>query len=231
MRTHTEQALSWGALPTAALVAFVGLAFMGCNETGPTDLDRQDPATVVFKKGGKPLNQCGGTPDVGITFRDDPGDALQSDGQGPYVDGLIRAGISGNGNLILWPAANRDDSRWVNVTTTEGAFEATRRIFTNNHVNPGGDNACGLIGMTNGSTGSAVLEAELDEDGIVRYGKNCDGSLNMSPVVTTRSLGGDSWTITGASGIHCQSNGLKGKKKKLVEVGTAGPFSMSLVTI
>ncbi len=127
-----------------------------------------------------------------------------------------------------------DSDRFVKVTTTAGSFDTKDRIYTNNH-----DNSCAFAGMANGSTGSAVLEAELNtdgiDDGIVRYGKNCDGVADANDptrVVTTRSDDGLSWTITGISGVHCKNvSGNKGKKGGLVPVGTAGPFSMTLEAI
>jgi hypothetical protein len=145
--------------------------------------------------------------------------------------------ISGNGNLMFWLGEN--NPRFVSVTTTGPFNGGTRnRIFTNNHTNPGGDNASGLLGMVEGSSGTAVLEAELhvqssDPYQVVRYGKDCGGTgsgggavVAATKVGTTRLGDGRTWTITGTSGVHCKQ---VGKKPGLTQVGTAGPFSMTLV--
>lgn len=107
------------------------------------------------------------------------------------------------------------------------------RIYTNGHDSETSEDlGCGFKDVPNGGTGSAVLEAELDADGIVRYGKDCDGN----PVAATRigiirSSDGLTWTVEGTSGVHCQSNGLRGRNSGLVEVGTAGAFFMTLEDI
>jgi hypothetical protein len=86
--------------------------------------------------------------------------------------------------------------------------------------------------MAHGSTGTAAFEAELVKGAtsaaIIRYGKTCSGSADAATrVETARSVDGLSWTISGTAGVHCDKN----SKNKLVQVGTAGPFSMTLVKI
>lgn len=138
--------------------------------------------------------------------------------------------ISVNGNLMFWLGS--DNPRSVRVTTSAFDGQTRDRIFTNNHTNPGGDDSFGLLGMVEGSTGSAVVEAELnvqDNDPyvVLRYGKDCSGNVvSGAKAVTTRSTDGRTWTITGSNGVHCQK---LGKKPALSQVGTAGPFSMTLV--
>jgi hypothetical protein len=197
-----------------------------CTE-GPTATDRLGPS---FAKGG-PTNDCGFTP-LSITFGDAIGDALRSDGNGAYVEGTDGGShLNGaTGRLMLWTSQYGAPSRVVNVTTTAFNGSTTDRIYTNNHETElPGDPGCGFKDMANGSTGSAVLEAELDSQGIVRYGKNCTGAIvPASKAVTTRSVDGLSWTIAGTSGVHCKK---LGKKPALSQVGTAGPFSMQLVDI
>lgn len=168
-------------------------------------------------------------PQVVITFgQGSTGtDAVRGDdaANSPYPD---PGHIAVNGNLMFWLGV--DHPRSARVTTF--AFDgATRdRIYTNNHTNPGGDNAFGLLGMVEGSTGSAVLEVELDDNGIVRYGKDCSGSFGAvvpaTKAVTTRSADGRTWTITGTTGVHCKQ---VTKKPGMTQVGTTGPFSMTLV--
>ncbi len=216
--------------PLLGLLAFAFLA--ACSES-PT----ANEPTVSFAKGGKPgpnTNDCGFT-DLRITFRDAVGDALRSDNGDPYVEG-VDGGVHLNGatgRLMLWTSQYDPPMRFVEVETTAGSFRTSDRIYTNNHeTQTENDAGCGFKAMANQSTGSAVLEAELDDDGIVRYGKACDGTLDEgTQVVTTRSADGLTWTVEGASGVHCQSNGLRGKKAGFNEVGTAGPFFMTLEDI
>lgn len=145
--------------------------------------------------------------------------------------------ISGNGNLAFW--LGEDNPRFVRVTSTAFDGLTRRRIFTNNHTNPGGDDSLGLRGMVSGSTGSAVFEAELhvrsnDPYEVIRYGKDCSGTgssggtvVPATKAITTRSADGRTWTITGSAGVHCKQ---VAKKPGLSQVGTAGAFSMTLVS-
>jgi len=216
----------------AASLALVGF-FGACSEV-PTSSSSDASGPILAKKGGggKPP-QCDAFPALTITLRSllNPLDALRDDGKGSYKqgegNGSLGAHLSGNGNLMFWPSQNGVPDREVEVTTTAFSDPTTDRIFTNSHVNPSGDNACGLAGMVDGS-GSAVLEVELDSDGIVRYGKLCNGDPDDGNRVTTfRS--GNTWTISGSSGRHCQNLSKRKGKPSLSQVGTAGEFSMTLV--
>ena len=172
-------------------------------------------------------------PSLTITMRHGSGgsDAVRADdaANSPYVE---EAHPSVNGNLMFWLSSN-GSSRTVRVSTTAFDGVTTDRIFTNNHTNPGGDDAMGMLGMVNGGSGTAVLEVELDDQGVVRYGKDCSGSFgNVVPatkVEMTRSSDGRTWTITGTSGVHCQPT--KKGKPGVVQVGTAGPLQMTLVQV
>jgi len=148
-----------------------------------------------------------------------------------YVGG---AHIAVNGNLSF---LGFDAPRPVRVESTAFDGSTRDRIFTNNHSNPGGDNSFGLLGMVNGSTGTAVFAVELNVDNsdpydVIRYGTDCTAANMGTPnvpanlVVVTRSADGRTWTITGTRGIHCRQIG---KKPVLSQVGTAGPFSLTLV--
>ena len=217
--------------PILALAVLVLAAFVGCSEepVGP-ELSETGPSLA---KGGPP-SSCNAGANLSITFGDALGDALQGDGDGAYVEAVENVGAHINdptGNLMLWTSQYGATRRLVNVTTTAGTFPTKDRIYTNNH-----ENSCGLGGMAFGITGSAVLEAELNDpdgvdNGIVRYGKDCSGAvLSGNKVVTTRSTDGNTWTISGTSGIHCRQP--EGQKKPgFAQVGTAGPFSMTLVKI
>lgn len=149
----------------------------------------------------------------------------------PYQEGVdgVGAHLSDiNGNLML--SLLDSPARRYAWTSSAGSGLSNDRLYTNSHSNPGGSNACGLAGMVNGSTGSAVLEAELQAGAtsaaIIRYGKTCSGGADAATrVATTRSADGLSWTITGTAGVHCDKN----NRNKLVQVGTAGPFSMTLL--
>jgi hypothetical protein len=126
---------------------------------------------------------------------------------------------------MLWTAQDAGTPRVVNVTTTAFSGGTTDRVYTNNH-----EAGCGFKAMANGATGYAVFEVELGDDatGIVRYGKTCGGTVlaPASRTVTTRSSDGLTWTVTGTTGVHCRKIG---KNRTLTEVGTAGPFSATLV--
>jgi len=165
-----------------------------------------------------------------ITMRHGSGgtDAVRADdvGNSPYVE---EGHISINGNLMFWLSSN-GSARAVRVTTTAFDGTTTDRIYTNNHTNPGGDDAMGMVGMANGSSGTAVVEVELDSQGVVRYGKDCSGAVvTATKVQTTRSADGRTWTITGTSGLHCLPT--KKGKPGFNQVGTAGPFQMTLVQV
>lgn len=177
-----------------------------------------DLVSEGLEPAGRPV-QCDAGTEFAITLRDDPGDALTSDIPGsPYF-----GHSSGNGNLMLWLV---DDERHVNVETSVYVGPTTDRIYTNTHSNPGGTDACGLDGMADPSTGSADFTVELDDNGIVHYGKACDGSpLPDNRVTTTRD--GDTWTIEGTQGVYCLKTA-KSKNAPIIE-GTAGAFGMTLV--
>lgn len=178
-------------------------------------------------------SSCPDGVDLRITLRDDAGDALRSDGKGSYEEGADGGvHISGNGELMFWI----DDAPRhveVSVTRNDGSpfdLTTTDRIYTvmGTHEDASGQPiSCSLTGMADGSTGTAAFEVELDADGFVRYGRDCDGNrVDATRVATSRS--GNTWTITGSSGLFCVSNGLKGKRAALVESGTAAGFSMTL---
>lgn len=230
------------ALWLPALV-LAGLA-LGCSEQ-PASPELSDDG-LTLAKGGPPL-VCDESPftPLSITLGDASGDALQSDGQGPYVEAVDDVGAhlnSPTGRLMLSPSPNGTGSRFVEVATTAGTFQTQDRIYTNTHNNDGDPEleACGLDGIPDGlqpgATGDAAFEVELDDpdgvdNGIVRYGKDCNGAIvSANKVVTTRSINGNTWTISGISGVHCRQPAGQ-KKPGLAPVGTAGPFSMTLVKI
>lgn len=168
---------------------------------------------------------------LSLTVRGAAGDALLGDGLGSYAsgtDGSVH--LASNGNLMFWVG---DRPRSIQVTTSLFNGSTTDRIYTNNHGNPGGENACGFHGMVNGSQGTAVLEVELDDQGIVRYGKNCQGDLGTvvpgTEATTTRSLDGNTWTIEAQSGIHCKVTKVKGKT--VMTEGTAGPVKLTFTAL
>lgn len=177
-------------------------------------------------------------PQLTVTFGQGLGgtDAVRGDydAYSPYV---ALAHIALNGNLVFWLGAG--SPRFVKVKTTAFDGVTRNRIFTNNHSNPGGgDDSFGLLGMVEGSTGSAVFEAELHVSStapyeVLRYGKDCSGTgsgggvvVPANKVITTRSADGRTWTIAGSNGVHCKQ---VAKKPGLSQVGTAGSFSMTLV--
>jgi len=220
----------------AASLAIVG--FFGACSEAPTSSAPDASAPIVAKKGGKPPS-CDAFPTLTITLV--AGDALQDDGGGPYTEGgTVGAHLSINGNLMFWTSQyGTPADRFVNVVTdaSPDAVRTTDRIYTNTHENPDPDtNSCGLAGMDDGS-GTAVLEVELDSEGIVRYGKDCSGKEDASSrVKTTRS--GNSWTIENAvtgglspmpiPGVHCRNLSKRKGKPSLTQVGTAGAFEMRL---
>lgn len=181
--------------------------------------------------------QCNADVDLRITMAEGSSgtQAIRGDdvGNTPYEEGVdgVGAHLSAvNGNLML--SVQQSATRRYSWTSSAGSGLSDDRLYTNTHDNPGGNNACGLFGMANGSTGTAVFEAELlagaTSSAILRYGKSCSGSaVGGERVTTTRSADGNTWTISGTSGVHCD----KSSGKKLVQVGTAGGFSMTLVRI
>jgi hypothetical protein len=188
---------------------------------------------LVTDRTGEPWD-CGSTP-LSLSFGDAAGDALRSDGSGAYLDGTdgtVHLNAA-TGRLSLWTEQDANSApRAVQVRTTAFTGGTTDRIYTNSHETETAEAiGCGFKQMVPGSTGSAVLEAELTSGGvdygIVRYGKDCSGAaLPANRVVTTRSADGMSWTVTGTSGLHCRQTG---KKPVLGQVGTAGPFTMILM--
>lgn len=212
----------------AAAVAAIGAA---CAADLPTAAERViDPGLPAL---AKPSN-CNASVNLRITMGQGLGgtDALRGDdiANTAYQEGVdgVGAHLSGvNGNLML--TVQGSPNRRYAWVSTAGSGLSDDRLYTNSHTNPGGSNACGLDGLPAGGTGSAVLEAELAAGAtgaaIIRYGKTCGGSADAATRVTTmRSADGNTWTITGTAGVHCDRN----SRNKLVQVGTAGPFSMVL---
>ncbi|MBM4188053.1 MAG: hypothetical protein FJ206_12175 [Gemmatimonadetes bacterium] len=158
-------------------------------------------------------------------------DAIRGDASAVYTEGVggVAAHASGaNGNLIL---SVQTSARRYNWTASTASGVSDDRLYTNSHTNPGGTNGCGLAGMANGSTGSAVFEAELLKGAtnidVIRYGKDCAGNAVAGErVTTTRSADGNTWTIAGSAGRYCTKSG-----RKLVQSGTTGGFSMTLVRL
>lgn len=206
----------------------------GCSE--PPTATEGTASTLPAPLFAKPA-QCNVEVDLQITMAEGLGgtQAIRGDDADntPYVEALdgVGAHLSGvNGNLML--SVQNSPTRRYAWTSSTGSDLSNDRLYTNSHTNPGGNNACGLAGMANGSSGSAAFEAELlagaGNAAIIRYGKTCSGSSDAATrVVTTRSVDGLTWTISGTSGVHCDKN----SKNKLVQVGTTGSFSITLVKI
>lgn len=180
-----------------------------------------------------PPPSCPAQINLVITMAEGPGgsQAIRGDAvSNTYAHGTagVSAHTSGaNGNLAL--SVQNAPTRRYSWTASSASGLSNDRLYTNSHTNPGGNNACGLAGMANGSTGSAVFEAELlagaTNIDVIRYGKACNGSaVSGTRVTTTRSSDGNTWTIAGTSGVYCTKSG-----KNLIQSGTAGPFSMTLV--
>lgn len=238
MQKRKQHTIEARALPVM-LVMLVSFGLVGCQEDGPMDLPSGESGLTLAKPGGgkgKPARCM--TADLRITFRDAAGDALRSDGRmvaPEYEEGVENVGAHINaetGRLMLWPSQYGEPARFVNVTTAETSYPTTDRIYTNNHDGDGDGNedACGLFDIPLGGTGVAVLQAEGDENGIVNYGKDCDGNVVDVPGVNekvdvTRD-DANLWTITGAYGVHCLTSG--GGKKKTVTQTQASGFSMTL---
>jgi len=242
-------------LPAAALTVVVGLAF-ACSES-PTAT--QEGVGVSFAKGGKPganTNDCGSTP-LRITFRDrvdDPGglpdDALRSDNGTAYVEGAGDGGVHLNGatGRLKLHTASGVNGRVVNVITDLFTYATTDRIYTNGHeTETAKDLGCGFLDMAIPALdpddpdflpteGSAVLEAELDAEGIVRWGKDCAGNpvddedAGVNERVTTRRIDESTWTVEGFFGVICKL-GPKVRGKRPLTEGPAGPFFMTLEKI
>ena len=179
----------------------------------------------------KPVN-CNVFVNLAITLRDQAGDGVVSDGGGAYVEGVdaVASHLSNvNGNLML---SVRESARRIGYSTTAstgGSGLSNNRLYTNSHTNPGGNNACGLDGMVIGSTGSAAVGFELAQGNrmdIIHYGKLCNGSADASTRVTTTHADANTWTISGTSGRHCRATG---QGNTYAQVGTAGPFELTLV--
>ena len=205
---------------TSIATAFV---FVACT-TEPTAI-----SPILGEVGlAKPVN-CDVAVDFTITMRDAAGDAVISDG-GAYVhgvDGVVSHLSAANGNLML--SVQQSATRRIGYTTSAANGQSDDRLYTNSHTNPGGNNACGLDGMVVGSSGSAVVSFELwqgTREDIVHFGKLCSGSADASTRVTTAHPDANTWTITGTSGRHCRANA---QGKSYSQVGTAGPFEMTLV--
>lgn len=190
---------------------------------------------AVLEKNGAPF-ACVDEPyedlPLSLVIRDAVDDAVRSDGGGPYVQPVSgRVGVTANGNLMFW--LGDGSARAVQVTTSLFTGATRDRIYTNNHTNPGGDDACGFHGMVPGSTGTAVLEVELDTQGVVRYGKNCVGDFGTvvpgTEATTTRSADGATWTIEASGGVHCKETKVKGKW--ITTEGTAGPFKLTFTAL
>lgn len=226
--------------PAAVLTVALGLAF-ACADT-PTGSESGTLEQALFK--GKPAgngpSNCDAYTPLSITFRDDPGDALRSDNGTPYVEGAGDGGVHLNGptGRLKLHTASGVNGRVVNVITTLFNGSTTDRIYTNGHETEDDqkDNGCGFLQMPTPSTGDAVLEVELDGEGIVRWGKDCDGKPDEGTrVTTTRSGDGNTWTIEGfseeRSGVHCKNVSKKKGKVSLTPVGTAGAFEITLVKI
>jgi hypothetical protein len=181
-----------------------------------------------------PPPRCSGQINFVITMAEGPagtqairGDDVSNSYQ-EGVAGVAAHAASANGNLML--SVLNAPTRRYSWTASAASGLSNDRLYTNSHTNPGGDSGCGLAGMAAPSTGSAVFEAELLAGAgnldIIRYGKDCSGSaVSGTRVTTTLSADGNTWTISGTSGVYCTK--LSGKK--LTQSGTTGPFSMTLV--
>jgi hypothetical protein len=221
-----------GVLATLVLA----ILWAACAE-GPVAPVEDSPSPLLARKGKPP--KCDASTLLRITV--EPG-ALQGDAEGNvYIEGedeSLGAHLAGNGNLMFWTSQYGDPQRFVEVTTSAAVlpFATSDRIYTNNHRDEAENElACGFDDMafdgSVGSSGDAVLEVELDSDGIVRYGKNCAGQLvHAARVVTTRSADGVTWTISGGSGVHCKKVS-KRRKDPMDQIGTAGPVQMTLEAI
>lgn len=198
---------------------FLVLALAACAES-PVAI--QDPSVPPGIQAAPP-SSCNAFAPLSVTFRDQAGDALRSDGGGAYVEGAngVEAHVNGpTGNLSIWTTAS---ARFV-VANHSGGSVNIDRVYTNTH-----SNQCGLRLSTLPASSTAVLEAEERSDGtgqtvsVVRYGKSCTGSLS-GPLVSVTKVDATTIVIAGSSGVYCTKN-----KNKFVQTGTVGSFEMTLV--
>jgi hypothetical protein len=220
----TTRVHSHSQFPVVA--GLIALATMVACGTEPTSTTSSRIGEVSL---AKPVN-CNSPANLVITMRDQAGDAVLSDGGGSYAEGVdgVGAHLNGiNGNLML--TVQETTARTIGWSTSASTGQSNDRLYTNSHTNPGGDNACGLFGMVVGSTGSAALGFELwqgNREDIIHFGKSCSGSADASTRVTTAHPDANTWTITGTSGRHCRANT---QGNGYSQVGTAGPFQLTLV--
>lgn len=233
------------AISRAAAVSLLLALGAACADAPSAPI--ADGTPPLFK--GKPA-KCSAFTELRITMSEgaNGSDALRADDAAntPYTEGdggSVGAHLNGTtGRLMLWTSQYAAASRFVHVTASplpapdgQGFDGLTDdRIYTNNHRDAAGDDqACGFAQMAAGTSGDAVLEAELQSEGIVRYGKDCSGNVVDATRVATARLDANTWTISGASGVYCKnlSGKKKGKGSSLTQVGTAGPFGMTLEAI
>lgn len=216
--------------PEAVTTATILLLGVACARELPTADTASAPELPSFA----PPPSCPGQVNLVITMAEDQSgtQAIRGDASAIYAEGAAGVGAhtsGANGNLML--TLQSAPTRRYSWTASTASGLSDDRLYTNSHANPGGNDGCGLVGMANGSTGSAVLEAELLAGGsnidVIRYGKNCSGgAVSGTRVTTTRSSDGSTWTIAGTSGVYCT----KVSGNKLTQSGTTGPFSMTLVS-
>lgn len=216
-------------VPEFLAAAALAVVAIGCSSDLPTVAEESSrPEAPSFA----PPPSCPGQINLVITMAETQSgtQAIRGDASAGYAEGAagVAAHTAGaNGNLIL--SVQNAPTRRYSWTASTASGQSNDRLYTNSHDNPGGTNACGLAGMAASSTGSAVFEAELlagaNNSDVIRYGKSCTGSaVPGSRVTTTLSSDGNTWTISGTSGVYCIKSG-----KKLIESGTTGAFSMTLV--
>jgi hypothetical protein len=238
---------------SAALVAVLGLAF-ACSES-PTEVATDDLAPQFDKKGTgdcetKPHNvHCHGEDpappppseqvDFDITFSDADGDALSSDLQGQYQEGVdgVGAHLSGaNGNLMFDVDQYAAGSRRVQINLgSAGAWAAAvTRIYTNNN-----ETIDDLRDMDNGDATPARMFVEWKDGRIsydLRFGTNCLGDKfnadsqndDSSTRVNISKGNGDTWIVIPSGDAYlCKLN--KGNKPP-DETLISGPvFQLTMV--
>lgn len=178
-----------------------------------------------------------------ITFRDDEGDGLRSDGMMglPYCDPGVpcyeqgqetAARLSGNGNLMFW--LYEDSSRRVEVL---GELLLTRRIYTNDTQDDSGTTIPGLFEMPDGTATVRLVVERGNDEGHYRFGMSCisdqfdrddANSIPGERIQVTRT--GYTWVLEGWGARHCITIG-KGKNATVVETPYWMPFRMTLVGI
>jgi hypothetical protein len=216
-------------LPEFLAAAALAVVAIGCSSDLPTVAEETVmPPGPAFA----PPPNCPSQINLIITMAEDQSgtQAIRGDASAVYAEGAAGVGAhtsAANGNLML--SVLNAPTRRYSWTSSAASGQSNDRLYTNSHINPGGTNACGLAGMAPGSTGSSVFEAELlagaQNTDVIRYGKSCSGAaVSGTRVTTTLSADGNTWTISGTSGVHCVKSG-----KKLTEAGTTGGFSMTLV--